>query len=190
MGLDIRAYSNIKRVENQSITNCESDNLIKIWTDNFPDHCEFEDGYYDETHTTREYHFSAGSYRSYNKFRDILSYLIHGVPASTIWEDEYSYQSKPFVEMLNFSDCEGIIGTLFSEKLYHDFKDNRDRFIRNLRHEVDFTKETEDPLAFETEFSIQVYQFTEDEILEYIEEYDEWLKVYAIAMDNGIVMFQ
>jgi hypothetical protein len=74
--------------------------------------------------------------------------------------------------------------------LYQDFVDNRDRFIRNLKQEIDFTKETENPLALEPEFILpDTIELSNDDIEWYIEKYDDFLLAFELAKDDGLVQF-
>jgi hypothetical protein len=75
-----------------------------------------------------------------------------------------------------------------SADLYQDFVENRERFIRNLRQEIDFTKETDNPLALEPEFILN-FNLSEEDIEHYIEQYDELTRAFELAKDNGIVDF-
>lgn len=186
MGLDISAYSNLRFSEDQ---NGENYDMVRIWENpHFPDHCELEEGNWEETLETRAHGFRAGSYSGYSQFRHVLTQCTLGVKADDIWEDEESYRNKPFFELVNFSDCEGCIGPSVSAELYQDFKDNRERFIRNLNQEIDFTKVTEDPLALEPEFILNLELSAED-IEWYIEKYDDWTLAFELAKDNGVVQF-
>ena len=71
--------------------------------------------------------FYAGGYGSYNRWRDQLAelagyqltkYMQYG-HAATCWEGA----EGPFSELINFSDCEGVIGAAVSAKLAKDFAD-------------------------------------------------------------------
>lgn len=188
MGLDISAYSNIKRSEVQDPEDYDS---IRIWHNpNFPDHCELEEGSYEETADTRGHGFRAGSYSEHNLFRNILAQCTLGVKTDTIWEAEDIYMNQPFFNLLNFSDCGGIIGPDYSATLFEDFRDNRERFIRNLKQEIDFTKETENPLAVEPEFILDDFNLSFMDIEYYIELYDHWTLAFELAKDGGIVQFR
>jgi len=76
--------------------------------------------------------FRAGSYGGYNRWRDELAKLA-GWPRITHEEygrDQHSYAASawrategPFWELINFSDCEGVIGAAVSAKLARDFAD-------------------------------------------------------------------
>jgi hypothetical protein len=186
MGLDITAYSNIKFSEEQDPDNYDN---IRVWKNSrFPNHCELEEGSYEETPLTEAHHFRAGSYSGYNRFRDILAQCTLGVTAEAVWADDLKYGDRPFYNLINFSDCDGIIGPKYSAKLYRDFVDNRERFERNLRQEIDFTKETQDPLALEPEFILDI-ELDEGSIEYYIELYDHWTRAFELAKDDGLVQF-
>jgi hypothetical protein len=186
MGLDITAYSNIKRADDQTR---EDDDAIRLWKHrDFPDHLGIDEGVYETTPETRTHKFGAGPYSAYNRFRNKLAQCTLGVTSDSVWEDELSYASKPFYNLINFSDCDGTIGPDMSADLYQDFVENRERFIRNLRQEIDFTKETDNPLSLEPEFILDL-NLEESDIEYYIEQYDELTRAFELAKDNGIVDF-
>jgi hypothetical protein len=73
--------------------------------------------------------FRAGSYGGYNVWREQLAKLA-GYPAkedydghqkhsATVWHNPVA---GDFLEIINFSDCEGIIGSEISQKLAKDFE--------------------------------------------------------------------
>lgn len=69
--------------------------------------------------------FSFGSY-SYNQYREKLTRMALGVAPEVVWDslandDSSPFKDKPFVEQINFSDCEGIIGPETSAKLAKDY---------------------------------------------------------------------
>jgi len=74
----------------------------------------------------------AGSYGGYNRWREQLAELA-GYPAGDYEQYGRTYQSHcvpcwngeagPFSELINFSDCEGVIGASVSAKLAKDFAD-------------------------------------------------------------------
>ena len=55
-----------------------------------------------------------GSYGTYGWFRQAL--------------ETFSKDSDYFNELIDFSDCEGVIGSVVSEKLYKDFSSNAESF--------------------------------------------------------------
>jgi hypothetical protein len=78
--------------------------------------------------------FRAGSYGGYNGWREQLatlaeypavSYAPYHPDHATMRRDAAAWQGKadgmPFVELVNFSDCEGVIGSLVAAKLAKDF---------------------------------------------------------------------
>ena len=66
MGLDITAYSNIKRSEEQDDEDYDG---IRIWHhSDFPDHCELDEGNWESTPQTRTHQFRAGSYSGHKIF--------------------------------------------------------------------------------------------------------------------------
>lgn len=80
-----------------------------------------------------EHGFRAGSYSGYNAFRMQLCRTAHKVGPEAIWADTSGvYDGKPFVELINFSDCEGFIGPDVSRKLAADFKTHRETFASAL----------------------------------------------------------
>jgi hypothetical protein len=66
--------------------------------------------------------FRAGSYSSYNRWREWLSQTFIGVSPERVWQSPTFYADKPFVELVNFSDAEGVIGPMTSAKLAQDFR--------------------------------------------------------------------
>jgi len=51
------------------------------------------------------------SYSGYNIFRNSLA-KIGGYSDKDVWAEPESYVDKPFFEIVNFSDCDGIIDTV------------------------------------------------------------------------------
>jgi len=68
--------------------------------------------------------FRAGSYSGYNRFREELCRLAHGIEPRDLWKacaENGGMVPGPFVEMINFSDAEGIIGPEACARLADDF---------------------------------------------------------------------
>jgi hypothetical protein len=78
-------------------------------------------GIYAYTPRSRKYGFRAGSYGGYNLWRDQLSRFALGVPAEDVWLEPRRYRGKPFAELIDFTDCDGRIGTTVAAKLAEDF---------------------------------------------------------------------
>lgn len=80
--------------------------------------------------------FRAGSYGRYNAWREELAKLA-GYPAvayerygqTSMRHDAGAWAalSGPFHELINFSDCEGVIGPVVSAKLAQDFADFQEK---------------------------------------------------------------
>src|SRR3972149_5024711 len=106
MGLDITATSKIAK------TRAGLDNTIHLCINkDFP---EQADGYYTYA---EKLSFRAGTYSSYNQWRDQLAQLAQGA----------------FLELINFSDCEGAIGSKTSTKLLKDFQDHEQKTRKSAK---------------------------------------------------------
>jgi hypothetical protein len=78
--------------------------------------------------------FYAGGYGGYGRWRDQLAELA-GYPLTKYMQygqEQQSYAAAcwegaegPFSELINFSDCEGVIGAAVSAKLAKDFADHQ-----------------------------------------------------------------
>ena len=122
--------------------------------------------------------FRAGSYSGYSNWRRTLSKMI-GWKIEDLWrhvetlvqrnknlndvlsESDEIKVDIPFVELLNFSDCEGFIGPKTSAKLYLDFL------------EWDEKAKVSDP--FKGGY--------------FYETYKEWTEAFKVASDGGCVIF-
>lgn len=116
MGLDIRAYKELREVENPQFD--EDGWLINedtewkpgasmAWSEtHFPGRGKGIDA--NKVYAYKEtYYFRAGSYIGYNVWREKLHKFKGDVA---------------FQELINFADNEGVIGPVVSRKLYDDFK--------------------------------------------------------------------
>lgn len=120
MGLDITAYSKIAEAEENEAfdeTGELHDGFVQLYVN--PDF----NGRADEIKNRHAYRigdsfsFRAGSYGGYNQWRSALAALV-GTTPSAVWENP---KPGPFMELINFSDCEGTIGASISAKLAKDF---------------------------------------------------------------------
>lgn len=68
--------------------------------------------------------FRAGSYSGYGEWRNQLAIFAGWPSAKHVWEN---VDTGPFVELINFSDCEGYIGPQVAAKLAKDFADHAAR---------------------------------------------------------------
>lgn len=160
MGLSIIAYSNLRNRECRD-DEIDSDGCYCYVNPSFRGREEpFKEGYYEGDD---DFGFHAGSYSGYNAWRARLCELVHGVPPKTVWSDHESWAGKPFVELIDFSDCEGTLGTTVSIKLLKDFKEYRAIVANKLDN------------SFEDSYFMQ--------------KYDNWLQAFSLAANNGAVCF-
>lgn len=144
MGLDIIAYSSLSNpidVNYDELSEDEQDdihdNYISLYFNpDFPDHAKditsefFKDG-------IKEVSFQAGSYSGYNIWRNWLATIGGFKSDEDVWEN---FEQGPFVEMINFSDCEGVIGPAYCAKLYKDFVDYQ-HVVDALPEDQDYNKQ-------------------------------------------------
>lgn len=162
MGLDISAISKIQKVEGEG--------SIWIGEDTHSRH-SYESGHYEETQDSQSFHERVGSYSTYNRWRNDLAMAIHGVEAAAIWEDS-SYASKAFVELIDFSDCDGVIGAEVAEKLYHDF----------VEHEKAFKHWT-------LQQWLKAGNLEDEADLYWDEIYEDFMQAFDIARNEGVLIF-
>lgn len=129
MGLDITAYEklttgdrtqeDLKREYEKGWTpECRVASLYI--NDDFPGRADpLTTGYYLSEGEVLK--FLAGSYSGYSHWRSTLAQMIGRTD-----EDVYRNPTGPFAELINFSDCEGVIGPAVSAKIAQDFDDHRD----------------------------------------------------------------
>lgn len=171
MGLDITAYSELKKAEYGNVFDEFgeiADGFVQFYVNtDFPGRA---DDVIDIT--AYEYNdaldFRAGSYGGYNSWRDKLAEMAgyskstckeYGRTresfAATIWNNP---SPGPFMELINFSDCEGVIGTTISKKLAADFSEYQSK--ADAHQDAHFR-----------------------------EKYAEWRAAFELASNNGAVKF-
>lgn len=148
MGLDITAYRGLVPAKGKEAFD-ESGELLydEGWfrlhpSDDFPGRAdEIKDG--QAYKAAEEFGFTCGGYSRYSRWREQLAELA-GYPvssaslaavgnnglnalyarshphASAAWED--GGEKQPFYELINFTDCDGVIGTAVSAKLAKEFE--------------------------------------------------------------------
>lgn len=145
MGLDISAYKGIEKVDCvfdedgdpiDPSTRQYVDYDARVYVN--PDFPGREEGVEDKgVYRAKEsMGFRAGGYSGYNAWREQLAQLA-GYPAAeyTQWgRTQMRYDAGawaatrgPFWELINFSDCEGVIGPVVSAKLAKDFQEFDER---------------------------------------------------------------
>lgn len=144
MGLNIVSYQNLKPFkaeydnEKDICINAETgkevpwqDYLIVSINPEFASQAvDLKEGYYLFDDKSR---FSAGTYSGYNDWRESLAKLA-GYPFLNPDGDDARHghsraawlaEGGDFWELINFTDCDGIIGSKVSKKLFLDFSNNR-----------------------------------------------------------------
>ena len=91
------------------------------------------------------------TYGYYNRWREILCRMVHRASPSEIWVEPDKWRGKPFVHLINFSDCEGVIGTEACKVLAKDFADHQ--AIADKELEMPFFKQIFDKLRAAFEFA-------------------------------------
>jgi hypothetical protein len=164
MGLDITAYTDIAKIDNEEVAD-----FFAYAHPAFPLQNEGIEGY----HTGLSVHdFRAGSYSGYNQWRNHLCMMAHGVSADSLWHiamNDWTHDSitadSPFVALINFSDCEGLIGPNMSAKLATDF----DQYAEKAKA---YAESIGDPYG-----NI------------WLSKYCDWRKAFEEASNNGCVVF-
>jgi hypothetical protein len=160
MGLDIRLYTGLKKIEGAEYneddelklpdgTTLDWDDYIKIYQDPYFATLNRHEGVEVGAFYTIEggEHVFSRSYGSYGGFREWLARIAgyqaiefsqYGVKrpsyAACCWDDvEGGGQTGPFSELINFSDCEGTLGPVVCAKLAKDFQ----QFAAKAANEAD-----------------------------------------------------
>ena len=123
---------------------------------------------YVPTPESKEHSFGAGSYSSFNEFRNILSNAVLEANAEEVWENRSKYENKPLYKLIDFSDCEGSMDSITSATLLKDFKENKDKFVSHVTSNTDIGE-------MDTENHIQMY--------------DNWIQAFECAADEGVIIF-
>lgn len=127
MGLDVTAYECVRFVPGCSPNECGDhrgmypEPHFYAQADGMQPGCYVTEG--------KAEHFYAGAYSGYNAWRRDLANAMLGVTPEVVWNDPAAFAGKSFVELVNFSDCEGLIGPRTSAKLARDFAEHRERAV-------------------------------------------------------------
>jgi hypothetical protein len=187
MGLDITAVSRTashflgsreQLGDEQYEELLESDTALPIWVSD--GHEERLDGYARGMYRVegQSMGFRAGSYSGYNWWRRHLSLMALDEEPQTVWADPEAFAGEPFVELIDFSDCEGCIGPKTSAKLAKDFRDYAAQAEAYARERGEQRDPNRGPLADED----QVGSW-------WLESYREWQEAFELASDDGFVKF-
>ena len=121
------------------------------------------------------YGFRAGSYSGYGEWRDDLAKASNYGSANNIWQDPESVRGRPFVELINFSDADGVIGPVMSEKLYMDFVEQEENIMKKVYEWY---------LKFDPE-----KEYDGDTVKWFRQKYSDWKQAFNVARNNGAVIF-
>ena len=170
MGLDITAYQHAGLLEgNHEPTDACWD--LEAGDPKYHEHLYLANGSEESKEGLRplarpygqNFGFRAGSYSGYNEWRGVLCKAILGVSDRELWADELKYRGRPFYELINFSDCEGVIGFIAARKLYRDFVEHEQEF-------ADYIGGLEDGEYFMT-------------------KYQDWKQAFDLVKEDGVVVF-
>lgn len=78
-------------------------------------------GLYTYGRGSRTFGFRAGSYTTYNWWRNELCLFAHGAAAEDVWAERHKYRRAAFYELIDFTDSDGRIGTAVCAELAADF---------------------------------------------------------------------
>lgn len=185
MGLDVTAYTKVKKVEvvldddGHPVDEAIYDTHVMAWVNGSRgqhDHLEHKAFY----SYVEDFGFRAGSYSGYNAWRDALARLagyeeteytdfylaVDGDDrkrkshAAACWDGE---RQGPFAEMFDFSDAEGSIGPVTSAKLAKDFADFEER--------------------------ARTFAAWPDDDGWFFKVYLDWKKAFEMAADDGMLDF-
>lgn len=151
MGLDLSVVKNLKFIgKKDDYTDEERDDMydkhIYLYKNDllFEQSDGMESGFYDGDYCSNLEHVG-WSYSGYSQWRNNLIDFIGYTNIDTLDEklryvvrdkkigrvlDEDSSIQIPFVELCYYSDCEGFIGPKTSAKLYKDFVEKKDEYLK------------------------------------------------------------
>jgi hypothetical protein len=186
MGLDIGAYSKVvgnylgpskQFTDEQRERLYEEDRVLNVYSvSGFEERL---DGYAEGLYRCQgeSLGFRAGSYSGYNWWRRHLSLMALGVEPEDVWADPQEYAGEPFVELINYSDCDGCIGPRTSRKLARDFRRHAGRAAAYFQKNG-----PNNPNLLDRQSDDFVYAW-------WLESYDEWQRAFELASDKGFVRF-
>lgn len=179
MGLDVTAYSRLERVADWPENAEGIDDFAEyvrgrgyVWNRRtvtyvhpvyvgreFPEHHSLTPGVYAYAECTD---WDAGSYSGYGNWRRWLSRAALGVGPETVWKNFDRWRDRGAAWLINFSDCEGIIGAEVCTRILADLREN-ESMIR------------EQPLGPDAKWNLS--------------KLDDWLAGLALAADGGMLDF-
>jgi hypothetical protein len=133
MGLDVTYYTQVKFEKPNDSDDYDGyeDGFERVYHNtDFPGRCDdVPQGWYSSADSESVYR---RAYSAYNRWRDELakvagwpegSYEQYGTKWPSHAASAWAATEGPFWELIHFTDCDGTIGTLVSQKLAKDFAD-------------------------------------------------------------------
>jgi len=119
MGLDVTAYETLTPMPSAPKEGSwEEDRAVHVSNHDYPGReLPLKEGWY--LPCGDKFGFRAGSYGGYNAWRNSLAVMAGYGSDKAAWEKDPS--EGPFIELINFSDCEGFLGPDVCKKLHADF---------------------------------------------------------------------
>ncbi len=165
MGLDITAYERVLRIGGVPEDDVGDGawgrgNIVLYVNRDFPEQADqITHGEYRPE--GERFAFRAGSYGGYNSWRNLLCRMANGMSADEFWDTPVG--NRPFEPLINFSDCEGVIGPDTSALLAQTFA--------QYQHAAE---------AFAAKTADGEY---------WLQKYNQWRKAFEIASHGGCVDF-
>lgn len=120
MGLDVTAYRGLRpavpQCSGEIFTASVVEEEFKSRADSIADESQWN--------FAESFSFHAGSYGGYNDWREKLAQLAGFGSAENAWK---SPPGRAFWSLINFSDCQGVIGPQTSAALARDFQEAQSR---------------------------------------------------------------
>lgn len=132
MGLDVTAYSKVKRLRDHDGGDYDDGEVILFNAPEFVQRAaDLPGGLYSYDEALDVF---SRSYGAYNRWREQLAVLA-GYAKHETERDPCHFHSRtaweadggPFWELINFTDCDGVLGTATCQKLLRDFDAFADR---------------------------------------------------------------
>jgi hypothetical protein len=118
-----------------------------------------EPGRYVYTSASLRHEFYGGSYPCYNAWREAFSRFALGVESGIVWKNPEQFAGRPFVELINFTNCDGRIGAWLAAKLAHDFRRQKPRAVKRFEKRC--------PIALYEDFATAFALAAQDGVLEF-----------------------
>jgi len=121
--------------------------------------------------------FRAGSYTGYNRWRAVLAKFAGIQDLKAFWIKAGGIENRkgkePFFELINFSDCEGVISHKECKRLLHDF----DRLAKKLQRK--------DRSALFWAKLFQGLKISDEELENWIRKFKQWYEAIRHATGSG-----